>query len=32
MLGLDLGPERIGDRLTSDELARAYAAPVDPRS
>jgi FMN-dependent oxidoreductase (nitrilotriacetate monooxygenase family) len=32
MLGLHLGPERIDDPLTSDELARAYAAPVDPRS
>jgi FMN-dependent oxidoreductase (nitrilotriacetate monooxygenase family) len=32
MLGLHLGPDRIGDRLTSDELARAFAAPVDPRS
>jgi alkanesulfonate monooxygenase SsuD/methylene tetrahydromethanopterin reductase-like flavin-dependent oxidoreductase (luciferase family) len=32
MLGLHLGTERMGDPLTSDELARAVAAPVDPRS
>jgi FMN-dependent oxidoreductase (nitrilotriacetate monooxygenase family) len=32
MLGLHLGPDRMGDRLSPDELARAHAAPVDPRS
>ncbi len=32
MLGLRLEPSRIDDPLTADELARAYAAPVDPRS
>ncbi|MGZ4531612.1 MAG: NtaA/DmoA family FMN-dependent monooxygenase [Mycobacteriaceae bacterium] len=32
MLGLHLGRERIDDPLTPDELDRAYAAPVDPRS
>lgn len=32
MLGLDLHPDRWEDDLSSEELARAYAAPVDPRS
>lgn len=32
MLGLHLDPDRIDDPLRAEELARAYAAPVDPRS
>ncbi|MDN4640032.1 NtaA/DmoA family FMN-dependent monooxygenase [Agreia sp. PsM10] len=32
MLGLRLGPDRVNDRLSDEELARAYAAPIDPRS
>lgn len=32
MLGLHLDPDRIDDPLSAEELAQAYAAPVDPRS